>query len=236
MKLRSSLTSRSLRARAGRHDRPDCRARRCSAAELARPLRAGLAEAVRAAGALGPADRLVAAAVAVLVVGGAGGDRCRRDRAPNVWHLFLFLVGAIAMRGAGCTYNDLVDRDLDAQGGADARPAAALRRGDARGRRCVFLVLQALVGALVLLQFNGFTDLLGLASLSSSAIYPFMKRVTDWPQFVLGLAFSWGALVGWSATARQARAPRRSCSMPARCCGRSATTRSTRCRTRRTTR
>jgi 4-hydroxybenzoate polyprenyltransferase len=63
----------------------------------------------------------------------------------------------------------------------------------------VFLALQALVGALVLLQFNRFTVLLGLASLVVVAIYPFAKRVTDWPQFVLGLAFSWGALVGWSA-------------------------------------
>jgi 4-hydroxybenzoate polyprenyltransferase len=121
------------------------------------------------------------------------------DRAfPNIWHLILFLIGAIAMRGAGCTYNDYIDRDLDA-GVARTRnrplPSGAVTPGQA----LVFLVLQALVGALVLIQFNGYTIVLGLASLIIVALYPFAKRVTDWPQFVLGLAFSWGALVGWSA-------------------------------------
>jgi 4-hydroxybenzoate polyprenyltransferase len=118
--------------------------------------------------------------------------------APNLWHLVLFLVGAIAMRGAGCTYNDLVDRELDA-GVARTRnrplPSGAVTPFQA----LVFLAVQAVVGAAVLLQFNHFTILLGLASLIVVAIYPFMKRVTDWPQFVLGLTFSWGALVGWSA-------------------------------------
>lgn len=117
---------------------------------------------------------------------------------PDLWHLFLFLIGAVAMRGAGCTYNDLVDRDFDAQVERTRNrplPAGAVTPGQAT----IFLVLQALVGALVLIQFNGFTILLGLASLIVVAVYPFAKRVTDWPQFVLGLAFSWGALVGWSA-------------------------------------
>ena len=119
--------------------------------------------------------------------------------APNVWHLFLFLVGAIAMRGAGCTYNDLIDRDLDAH--VERTRNRPLPSGAVTPRQAVvFLVLQALVGALVLLQFNRFTDSLGLASLVVVAVYPFAKRVTNWPQFVLGLAFSWGALVGWSAT------------------------------------
>jgi 4-hydroxybenzoate polyprenyltransferase len=118
--------------------------------------------------------------------------------APNIWHLFLFLVGAVAMRGAGCTYNDLVDRDLDAQ--VERTRLRPLPSGAvAPWQALLFLILQALVGAFVLLQFNGFTILLGLASLIVVAIYPFAKRVTDWPQFVLGLAFSWGALVGWSA-------------------------------------
>jgi 4-hydroxybenzoate polyprenyltransferase len=120
------------------------------------------------------------------------------ERFPSAGHLALFLVGAIAMRGAGCTYNDIVDRDLDA---AVARtrsrplPSGAVRPAQA----AAFLVLQALVGALVLLRFNGFTILLGLASLLVIAVYPFAKRVTDWPQLVLGLAFSWGALLGWAA-------------------------------------
>ncbi len=129
------------------------------------------------------------------------------DRAPDPSHLILFLLGAIAMRGAGCTYNDLIDRDLDA--GVERTKMRPLPSGAVRPREAlVFLIAQALVGAGVLLQFNLFTILLGLASLIVVAIYPFMKRITDWPQFVLGLAFSWGALVGWSAlTGRLAAAP-----------------------------
>jgi 4-hydroxybenzoate polyprenyltransferase len=129
------------------------------------------------------------------------------QRGPDPLHLVLFLIGAIAMRGAGCTYNDVVDRDLDAQvARTRLRP---LPSGAVRIEAAVlFLVLQALVGAVVLLQFNLFTVLLGLASLVVVAAYPFAKRVTHWPQFVLGLAFSWGALVGWSALAgRLAAAP-----------------------------
>ena len=119
-------------------------------------------------------------------------------RAPELSHLLLFLIGAIAMRGAGCTYNDLIDRDLDANVERTRRrplPSGAVTPAQA----LVFLVLQALVGAFVLLQFNDFTIVLGLASLLVVAVYPFMKRVTDWPQLVLGLAFSWGALMGWAA-------------------------------------
>jgi 4-hydroxybenzoate polyprenyltransferase len=118
--------------------------------------------------------------------------------APNLWHLLLFLVGAVATRGAGCTYNDLIDRDLDAKVERTRNrplPSGAVEPWQA----LVFLALQALVGAAVLLQFNRYTVVLGLASLLVVAVYPFMKRITDWPQFVLGLAFSWGALVGWSA-------------------------------------
>ena len=103
------------------------------------------------------------------------------------------------MRGAGCTYNDLIDRDLDAH--VERTRNRPLPSGAVTPRQAViFLVLQALAGALVLLQFNRFTVFLGLASLVVVAVYPFAKRVTNWPQFVLGLAFSWGALVGWSAT------------------------------------
>ena len=110
-------------------------------------------------------------------------------------------------------------------------PSGAIPPGEA----LLFLVLQAPVGAAVLLQFNGFTILVGLASLLVVAIYPFMKRVTDWPQFVLGLAFSWGALVGWSAlTGRFAAAP--VILYVGACCGPSVTTRSTPCKTRRMTR
>jgi 4-hydroxybenzoate polyprenyltransferase len=120
------------------------------------------------------------------------------ERYPDLWHLVLFMIGAIAMRGAGCTYNDIVDEDIDAKVERTAArpiPSGAVSRRQAM----VFLVLQALVGLAVLVQFNAYTIWLGIASLAVVAIYPFMKRVTSWPQFVLGLAFSWGALVGWTA-------------------------------------
>ena len=117
---------------------------------------------------------------------------------PNLWHLALFLVGAIAMRGAGCTYNDIVDRDLDAQvARTRSRPIPS---GQVSVRNAkIFLAAQALVGLIVLIQFNGFTIALGVLSLATIAIYPFLKRITWWPQVGLGIAFSWGALMGWAA-------------------------------------
>jgi len=119
-------------------------------------------------------------------------------RFPNVWHLALFLVGAVVMRGAGCTYNDIVDRDLDAQvARTRSRPIPS---GQVTVRQAAaFLVLQALIGLAVLLQFNRFAVVVGIASLATVAVYPFMKRVTWWPQVGLGIAFSWGALMGWPA-------------------------------------
>ncbi|MDX3925587.1 MAG: 4-hydroxybenzoate octaprenyltransferase [Shinella sp.] len=115
-----------------------------------------------------------------------------------VFHLFLFFAGAVAMRGAGCTYNDLIDHEIDqAVARTRSRPLPSGRA--TRGRAKVFMALQALVGLLVLLQFNLFAILLGVASLAVVAVYPFAKRFTDWPQFFLGLAFSWGALMGWAA-------------------------------------
>jgi 4-hydroxybenzoate polyprenyltransferase len=117
---------------------------------------------------------------------------------PSIWTLLLFLVGAIAMRGAGCTYNDLVDEGIDNQ--VERTRSRPLPSGQVSRRQAwTFLVAQALVGLAVLLQFNGFAVGLGIASLAVVAVYPFMKRITDWPQFVLGLAFSWGALMGWAA-------------------------------------
>ena len=117
---------------------------------------------------------------------------------PDPWHLVLFLVGAVAMRGAGCTYNDIVDRDIDAMvARTRSRPIPSGRVTVAQAR--AFMLALALVGFLVLIQFNRFAVVTGIASLGTIAIYPFMKRVTDWPQFVLGLAFSWGALMGWAA-------------------------------------
>jgi 4-hydroxybenzoate polyprenyltransferase len=115
----------------------------------------------------------------------------------NWWHLVLFLIGAIAMRGAGCTFNDIVDRDIDDKvARTRSRPIPS---GQVTVRQAaVWLVAQSLVGLAVLVQFNGFAILVGIASLVLVAIYPFMKRVTYWPQLFLGLAFSWGALMGWA--------------------------------------
>ena len=119
--------------------------------------------------------------------------------APNLTHLVLFTVGAIAMRGAGSTFNDIVDRDLDGRVERTRnRPLASGRIG--RRGATAFMGVQALVGLAVVLCFNGPTIRLAFASLLIVAIYPFAKRVTSWPQAVLGLAFAWGALVGWSAT------------------------------------
>jgi 4-hydroxybenzoate polyprenyltransferase len=116
----------------------------------------------------------------------------------DLWYAVLFFIGAFAMRGAGCTWNDIVDRDLDAQvERTRSRPIPSGQVGVAGA--ALFLLLQALVGLGVLLQFNRFTVVTGLASLAVVAIYPFMKRITYWPQIVLGLAFSWGALMGWPA-------------------------------------
>jgi 4-hydroxybenzoate polyprenyltransferase len=117
----------------------------------------------------------------------------------NVWHLLLFFIGAFAMRGAGCTWNDIVDRDLDSQ--VERTRSRPIPSGQVTvAAAAAFLALQALVGLAVLLQFNRFTIYVGFASLAVVAIYPFMKRITYWPQIVLGLAFSWGALMGWPAT------------------------------------
>jgi 4-hydroxybenzoate polyprenyltransferase len=113
--------------------------------------------------------------------------------------LVLFLIGAFAMRGAGCTWNDITDRDLDAQ--VERTRSRPIPAGQVSVRQAaIFLVLQALVGLAVLLQFNRFAVGCGIASLIIVAVYPFMKRITYWPQIVLGLAFSWGALMGFAVT------------------------------------
>jgi 4-hydroxybenzoate polyprenyltransferase len=117
---------------------------------------------------------------------------------PDPWHCFLFFIGAFAMRGAGCTWNDIVDRDLDAK--VERTRSRPIPAGQVTARQAfAFLVLQALIGLAALLQFNAFTILVGIVSLATVAIYPFLKRVTHWPQIGLGLAFSWGALMGWPA-------------------------------------
>ena len=119
-------------------------------------------------------------------------------RWPDPLLMALFALGALAMRGAGCTLNDIVDRDYDARvartrlrplpsGAVTVRQAAA------------FLALQSAIGAMVLLSLNRTSIVLGFAVLGLIGTYPFMKRVTYWPQIFLGLNFNWGALLGWTA-------------------------------------
>jgi 4-hydroxybenzoate polyprenyltransferase len=111
----------------------------------------------------------------------------------------LFLIGAFVMRGAGCTWNDITDRDLDAL--VERTRSRPIPAGQVSVPQAfVFLVVQALIGLAVLLQFNRFAVATGIASLVIVAVYPFMKRITWWPQIVLGLAFSWGALMGFAVT------------------------------------
>jgi 4-hydroxybenzoate polyprenyltransferase len=121
-----------------------------------------------------------------------------RREPPDVTLLALFAVGAVAMRGAGCTWNDILDREFDKKvERTRSRPIAAGEVSVAGA--FVFLFALSFIGLAVLLQMNRFAILTGIASLGVVALYPLAKRVTDWPQAVLGLAFSWGALMGWAA-------------------------------------
>ena len=117
---------------------------------------------------------------------------------PDPWLMALFAAGAVVMRGAGCTVNDIWDRDFDARVARTADRPIASGAVSVPGA-VVFLGLQLLGGLLVLAQFNTFAIVLGAGSLILIAVYPYMKRVTYWPQAVLGLTFNWGALLGWAA-------------------------------------
>jgi 4-hydroxybenzoate polyprenyltransferase len=117
---------------------------------------------------------------------------------PNFLHVLLCLFGAITMRAAGCVYNDMIDRDLD------KKVARTRNRPLASGavsvpQALILLVGLSLTGLFILTRFNTYTIWVGLCSLLPIAVYPFMKRITSWPQAVLGLAFAWGGLVGWTA-------------------------------------
>ena len=116
----------------------------------------------------------------------------------TLWLYLLFGLGAIVMRGAGCTFNDITDRKFDAKVARTADrpiPSGAV----SVPRAILFMVFLAIIGFTILLQFNPFAILVGIASLFFVAIYPFMKRITYWPQFALGLTFNWGAFLGWAA-------------------------------------
>ena len=132
-----------------------------------------------------------------LVLGAAADERRFLDWR-DFFYVILFGIGALVMRGAGCTFNDIIDHDIDAQvartrgrpipsGAVTTKQAAAL------------LVGLCLIGLAILLQFNWFAVGLGAGSLLLVAAYPFMKRLTWWPQAWLGLTFNWGALLGFAA-------------------------------------
>lgn len=117
---------------------------------------------------------------------------------PRLYLLILFGIGALVMRGAGCTVNDMIDRDIDAKVARTAtRPLASGQLSMAQAWRFLGLLLG--VGLIILLQLSWSAIWLGVASLILVAIYPFMKRITWWPQAFLGLTFNWGALMGWAA-------------------------------------
>ncbi|MBA4791843.1 MAG: 4-hydroxybenzoate octaprenyltransferase [Rhizobiales bacterium] len=120
---------------------------------------------------------------------------------PDPGLLILFAVGAIAMRGAGCTWNDILDRNIDKQvARTRSRPLASGQVS--LPAAFAFLALQLLVGLAVLLALPRFAIVTGVASMGVVAIYPLMKRVTSVPQLILGIAFSWGALMGWASVFR----------------------------------
>lgn len=117
---------------------------------------------------------------------------------PNLYYMALFGIGALVMRGAGCTWNDITDRDFDGRVARTAdRPIPA---GDVTVKQALaFLGLQLAIGLVILLQFNPFAWGVGAAALFLVVTYPFMKRITYWPQAWLGLTFNWGALLSWAA-------------------------------------
>ena len=129
---------------------------------------------------------------------GAAADERRFLEWRDLYFVILFGIGSLVMRGAGCTFNDIIDRKIDAEvARTRGRPIPS---GAISVRQAVlFLVVQCLVGLLILVQFNLFAIILGATSLLLVAAYPFMKRITWWPQAWLGLTFNWGALLGFAA-------------------------------------
>ena len=222
-----------IHAGAVRHSRRagPCPTRRPPASGGASPAKL---DALYAAGAARPPDRLAIAARALPVLD-LPRQRSIICKTRITALLLLFFIGAIAMRGAGSTFNDLIDRKIDAKVERTRRPPAAVRpgqparRGGLPGRR------RRWSGSPSCCRSTVSRSCSGLCSLVPVAVYPFMKRFTSWPQAVLGLAFSWGALIGWAARDRRPRARRPSGSTPPASSGRSAMTRSTPCRTARTT-
>lgn len=125
---------------------------------------------------------------------------------PNLWHFLLFLVGAVVMRGAGSTWNDIVDRNLD--GRVERTRNRPIPSGAVSARQAaLFMGAQLLTGLAVLMAFNRATIALGFLAMLPVVIYPFIKRISNHPQIVLGFAFAWGALMGWPALTGSLAAP-----------------------------
>lgn len=138
----------------------------------------------------------------VLLAALHGGDFGRFD----IWIIVACAAGAWLMRGAGCTWNDITDRKIDAQ--VERTRSRPIPSGQVSVKGAVvWMALQSLVAFAILLTFNRYTILLGISSLALVAIYPFAKRFTWWPQVFLGLAFNWGALLAWAAHAGQLHWP-----------------------------
>ena len=117
---------------------------------------------------------------------------------PSLSLIALFGIGAVVMRGAGCTFNDIVDRDFDAK--VERTRTRPLPSGAVTLRGAIlFMCLQLGIGAAILFSLNRLSIALGILVIALIGTYPFMKRITYWPQFFLGLNFNWGALMGWTA-------------------------------------
>lgn len=116
----------------------------------------------------------------------------------EIKYIIYFILGSILMRGAGCTWNDLLDRKYDAKvKRTKDRPLASNKISPASA--IIFLIFQLLISLLILIQFNKLTIIVGLLSIIPIIIYPLMKRITWWPQLFLGITFNWGAIMGWTA-------------------------------------
>ena len=113
-------------------------------------------------------------------------------------HILLFFLGSVLMRSAGCIFNDIVDRDLDKKvQRTRERPIASGKVSVSEA--FIYIVFLCLVAFLILLQFNWLTIVLGISSIVLAFAYPFMKRITYWPQLFLGLTFNWGIVMGWTS-------------------------------------
>ena len=113
-------------------------------------------------------------------------------------HVLLFFLGSVLMRSAGCIFNDIVDKDLDQKVERTKNRPIAAQKTSIRNA-FLYIVLLCLLSLLILLQFNLLTITLGLCSMILVFTYPFMKRITYWPQFFLGLTFNWGIIMGWTS-------------------------------------